>query len=82
MEVNEMDAPKKVTDFIKLDAGNIGRKSAVVTGAALASGVLGAALLSQMAEAGDHCDCHYNNKCCWHRPNCDVRCHHDDGHWD
>jgi hypothetical protein len=32
MEVNEMDAPKKVTDFIKLDAGNIGRKSAVVTG--------------------------------------------------
>jgi hypothetical protein len=68
-----------VTDFIKLDAGNIGRKSAVVTGAALASGVLGTALLSQMAEAGDHCDCHLHSdwhieETCWQG--------HTDGHWD
>jgi hypothetical protein len=52
-----MNVPKKVTDFIRLDAGNIGRKSAVVTGAALAASVLGTVLMSQTAEAYEHCDC-------------------------
>ena len=61
-----MNVPKKVTDFIRLDAGNIGRKSAVVTGAALAASVLGAALLSQTAEAYVHCDCHGNHSNSWH----------------
>jgi hypothetical protein len=48
-----MKLDKKVTDFIKLEEGNIGRKSAVVTGAVLASTVLGAVLTSP-AEAGLH----------------------------
>ena len=54
-----MNVPKKVTDFIKLDTGNIGRKSAVMTGAALATGVLGSVLAApQQVEAYPHCDCH------------------------
>jgi hypothetical protein len=60
-----MDASKKVTDFIKLETGNIGRKSAAVTGAALAASVLGTVLLKpQTAEADPHqdahSDCHYH----------------------
>jgi len=54
-----MKVPKKVTDFIKLDAGNIGRRSAVVTGAALAASVLGTVLMRpQEIQAYPHCDCH------------------------
>lgn len=75
-----MNVPKKVTDFIKLDAGNIGRKSAVVTGAALAASVLGMVLTTpQAVEAGPHCDCHVDhanhvpNECCY--------CHCNT-HWD
>jgi hypothetical protein len=81
MEVNEMDAQKKVTDFIKLEEGNIGRKSAVVTGAVLASTVIGA-VLTQSAKAGDHCDGHddHLDGCCeWHlngwHTNCIGQCH-------
>jgi len=55
-----MKLDKKVTDFIKLEEGNIGRKSAVVTGAVLASTVLGAVLTSP-AEAGLHCDYQAHN---------------------
>lgn len=46
-----MNVPKKVTDFITLDDGNIGRKSAAVTGAALAASVLGTVLQASVAEA-------------------------------
>jgi len=56
---------RKVTDFIRLEEGNIGRKSAVVTGALLASSVLGTVLVSiadtRNAEAyyeEPHCDAH------------------------
>lgn len=53
-----MKVDKKVTDFIKLEDGNIGRKAAVVTGALLASTVVGAVLTVQVAEA--HCDANYH----------------------
>lgn len=53
-----MKVNKKVTDFIKLEDGNIGRKAAVVTGALLASTVLGSVLSVQVAEA--HCNGHQN----------------------
>lgn len=56
-----MQVNRKVADFIKLEDGNIGRKAAVVTGALLASTVLGAVLTVQVAEA--HCDG-------WHWENC------------
>jgi hypothetical protein len=56
---------KKVTDFIRLEEGNIGRKAAAVTGALLASSVLGGVLASvvdtRIAEAyvdGIYCDEH------------------------
>lgn len=71
---------KKVTDFIKLENGNIGRKAAVMTGAALAASVLGA-LLTSPVEAG-HCniDCGHSNywysTCgggCWMHQN--ASCH-------
>jgi hypothetical protein len=52
-----MNANKKITDFIKLEDGNIGRKAATVTGALLASTVLGAVLVST-AEASWHCNYH------------------------
>jgi hypothetical protein len=53
-----MKLGKKVTDFIVLEEGNIGRKSAVVTGAALASSLLGTVLLTPHTTEGyiDHCD--------------------------
>lgn len=58
-----MRISKKVTDFIKLEDGNIGRKAAVVTGALLASTVLGAVLTST-AEAGwCHCNLAHQE---WH----------------
>jgi len=42
---------RKVTDFIRLEDGNIGRKAAVVTGALLASTLLGATLTAQVEKA-------------------------------
>jgi hypothetical protein len=51
-----MKLGKKVTDFIRLEEGNIGRKAAVVTGALLASGVLGTVLTAKVAEAIPDCD--------------------------
>jgi hypothetical protein len=57
-----MKLDKKVTDFIKLEEGNIGRKSAVVTGAVLASSVLGTVLANvATVRAWDHCDVHCNH---------------------
>lgn len=46
-----MNVPKKVTDFIVLDEGSIGRKAATVTGAALAASMLGTVLQASIAEA-------------------------------
>jgi hypothetical protein len=46
-----MKLDKKVTDFITLDRGSIGHKSAVVTGALLASSVLGLVLTSEVEAA-------------------------------
>jgi hypothetical protein len=62
-----MKLGKKVTDFIRLEEGSIGRKSAMVTGALLASGVLGMMLTTEAAEASTcppdrtHQDIHYHN---------------------
>jgi hypothetical protein len=63
-----MKLSRKVTNFIRLEEGNIGRKSAVVTGALLASSVLGGVLASavdtRIAEAyldGIYCDEHLNS---------------------
>jgi len=61
---------RKVTDFIRLEEGNIGRKAAVVTGALLASTVLGAVLASTV-EA--HCNFHYDT-------HSDHYNHSDSGH--
>ena len=47
-----MNVPKKVTDFIVLEEGNIGRKAATVTGAALAASVL-STVLAQTVLAWD-----------------------------
>ncbi len=81
-EVKQMNVPKKVTDFIKLDAGNIGRKAAVVTGAALAASVLGAVLTAPQAGAYDHCDCHADHTNTYHRAGiCDYWQFHDHGHY-
>ncbi len=52
---------RKVTDFIRLEEGNIGRKAAVVTGSLLASTLLGAVLTTQIAEAGG-CDEPFHNE--------------------
>ncbi len=80
-----MKISKKVTDFITLEEGNIGRKAAVVTGALLASSVLGLALTDVAKAAqclpgeyhgnnsGHSNDPHYNNY--WHYDHCD---HYDD----
>lgn len=52
---------RKITDFIRLEDGNIGRKAAVVTGALLASTVLGAVLTSEAQAAYPmHCNVHGN----------------------
>ncbi len=51
-----MNVNKKITDFIKLEDGNIGRKAATVTGALLASTVLGAVLVSPVQASWCHCD--------------------------
>jgi hypothetical protein len=51
-----MKLNRKVTNFIRLEEGNIGRKAAVVTGALLASSVLGAVLTSTVE--ADHCNVH------------------------
>ncbi len=75
-----MKPGKKVTDFIVLDEGNIGRKAAVMTGATLAASVLGTVLMApQEAQAYPHCDCHSNSHshhvnhipewCSWHHSN-------------
>jgi len=79
-----MNVPKKVTDFIRLDAGNIGRKSAVVTGAALAASVLGTVLMApQEAQAYPHCDCHGHHQDSFHIGGwCDYHSQHFDGHMD
>lgn len=53
---------KKVTDFIKLEDGNVGRKSALVTGALLTSTLLGV-MLASPASAGEHCDRWHWNHC-------------------
>ncbi len=59
-----MDIAKKITDFIRLEDGNIGQKAAVTTGALLATSVLGAVLLAPTATAGNHCDGHSNYTHC------------------
>ncbi len=57
-----MKLNRKVTDFIRLEEGNIGRKSAVVTGALLTSTVLGAVLASTVeAHCNQHIDNHSNH---------------------
>lgn len=53
---------RKVTDFIKLEDGNIGRKAAVVTGALLASTVLGSVLTMPVVAQG-HCDEYHSWPC-------------------
>ena len=56
-----MNINKKVTDFINLEDGNIGRKSAVVTGALLATSVLGGVLATPAEAAWCHCNySHYD----------------------
>jgi hypothetical protein len=77
-----MNASTKVSDFIKLDTGNIGRKSAVVTGAALAASVLGAVLIApQEVQAYPHCDCHAHHQNTYHLGGiCDYVNQHTDGH--
>lgn len=56
-----MNISKKLTDFIALEDGNIGRRSAVVTGALLASSVLGGVLATPAEASFCHCDLpHYN----------------------
>jgi hypothetical protein len=52
---------RKVTDFIVLEEGNIGHKSAVVTGALLASSVLGLVLTAQVTEAQCWTNIHNNH---------------------
>ena len=59
-EVIDMSMKKKVADFIRLEEGNIGKHAATVTGALLASTVLGT-VLTQPALALPCChDDHYN----------------------
>jgi len=60
-----MKLKKKVTDFIKLEEGNIGHKAAVTTGAILASTVLGA-LLASPVQAGTPCHCNYDAHSNWY----------------
>jgi hypothetical protein len=57
-----MNVSKKVTDFIVLDEGNIGRKAVTVTGATLAASVLGVVLQTSVAHAClcAHIDDHTN----------------------
>lgn len=57
-----MKLNKKVTDFIRLEEGNIGRKAAVVTGALLTSGVLSTVLTTQVAQAGDCPPAYYHDE--------------------
>jgi hypothetical protein len=76
-----MKLSRKVTDFIRLEEGNIGRKSAVVTGALLASSVLGTVLIATVSTAEgyyDHCDEHMNNP----GPHTNYYDSHSDRHWD
>lgn len=55
-----MNIKKKVTDFIRVEKGNIGKQAAIVTGALLASSVLGT-VLTQQASALPCChDEHYD----------------------
>jgi hypothetical protein len=69
---------KKVTDFITLEDGNIGRKAAMVTGALLTSTVLGAVLVSEVQ--AEYCHDH----ACFHvdywYSTCNGACnmHHND----
>lgn len=49
-----MSMKKKVTDFIRVEKGNIGKQAAIVTGALLASSVLGT-VLTQQASAMPCC---------------------------
>jgi hypothetical protein len=49
-----MNIKKKVTDFIRVEKGNIGKQAAIVTGALLASSVLGT-VLTQQASAMPCC---------------------------
>jgi hypothetical protein len=53
---------KKVADFIRLEEGNIGKHAATVTGALLASTILGA-VLTQPVQALPQCceDTHTNS---------------------
>jgi hypothetical protein len=70
---------RKVTDFIRLEEGNIGRKSAVVTGALLASAVL-SGVLASTSEAAEghshHCDEHFESA-----PHTNHYDGHSDYHW-
>lgn len=78
-----MKLGKRVTDFIRLEEGNIGRKSAVVTGALLASSVLGTVLASMTPTAEayyDHCEIHTNYVP--HTDHYNTHSEHYDGHGD
>jgi hypothetical protein len=63
-----MSMKKKVADFIRLEEGNIGKHAATVTGALLASTVLGAVLTQPVYalpcchdQSYPHQDSHYNS---------------------
>jgi hypothetical protein len=43
-EKNDMSIKKKMTDFVHLEQGSIGKKAAMVTGAAMVAGMLAAAV--------------------------------------
>jgi hypothetical protein len=70
-----MKLSRKVTDFIRLEEGNIGRKAAIVTGALLTSSVLGAVLISTVEAV--HCDMHMDDQ--WHS-NYAPHTNHYNGH--
>jgi hypothetical protein len=71
-EKNDMSIKKKVTDFVRLEQGSIGKKAAMVTGAAMVAGVLAAAVnvgeakASPMACAHTNYDVHSDSLCSSH----------------
>ena len=75
-----MKLSRKVTDFIRLEEGNIGRRSAVVTGALLASTLLGATLTAQVEKA----EAWYNYGCPYGYPHMNLHTNnpHVDHHHD
>ena len=54
--MKEGNLKKKVSDFIKLENGQIGKKAAVVTGAILTASAI-SSLIAAPVKAENHCDC-------------------------